>query len=118
MEWYVENEYGRPVKISDLKEWSGLLNVPRQVAYNYWFGLRISTVFLAVDHNFGDGDPILYETMTFGWTEDGYWNTFCERYHTREEAKAGHRRILHVVMAWPVIYLWWWLRTQVSRFNT
>lgn len=28
--------------------------------------LMVSTVFLGLDHNFGDGPPILWETMVFG----------------------------------------------------
>jgi len=28
--------------------------------------VRVSTVFLGLDHNFGDGPPLLFETMVFG----------------------------------------------------
>lgn len=28
--------------------------------------VNVSTVFLAIDHAFGDGPPVLYETMIFG----------------------------------------------------
>ena len=47
---------------------------------------RVSTVFLAVNHQWGDGPPILWETMIFGGEHDGYQ----ERYTSREEALAGH----------------------------
>ena len=33
--------------------------------------LRISTVFLGIDHAFGDGPPMLFETMVFGGALDG-----------------------------------------------
>lgn len=29
-------------------------------------GCRVSTVFLAIDHQFGTGPPVLWETMVFG----------------------------------------------------
>lgn len=54
-------------------------------------GILVSTVFLAMDHNFaGKGDPILWETMIFGGGPEDYQ----ERYSTREEALAGHARAL------------------------
>ena len=53
---------------------------------------RVSTVFLALDHNmFGGGTPILFETMIFDGPHDGdMW-----RYSTWDEAKAGHERIVN-----------------------
>lgn len=60
--------------------------------HNRLAGIRVSTVFLGVDHNFfGDGRrPIVFETMIFGGPHDGYQ----ERYATWEEAEVGHRRAL------------------------
>lgn len=54
----------------------------------------ISTVFLGLDHSFGTGKPILFETMIFGGKNDG-WQ---DRYHTYREACEGHNRILLQVM--------------------
>ncbi len=49
--------------------------------------VRVSTVFLGVDHNFTeDGPPLIFETMVFGGEHDGA----CERYSDIKEAKAGH----------------------------
>jgi hypothetical protein len=49
----------------------------------------ISTVFLGINHNFfGDGPPILFETMVF-IAGDGVHQ---ERYRTWDEAAAGHLR--------------------------
>lgn len=54
--------------------------------------IRVSTVFIAIDHNFsGDGDPILFETMTF--VESGESDVFEDaltRYRTFQEAVDGH----------------------------
>lgn len=48
----------------------------------------ISTVFLAMDHNFdGVGPPLVFETMIFG----GTFNMECERYSTWGRAEAGHK---------------------------
>jgi len=52
-------------------------------------GVRISTVFLGLDHNWGDGPPLLFETMTFGGKEEEQ-----ERYATYEEAEAGHKKFV------------------------
>lgn len=49
-------------------------------------GLTVSTVFLGIDHNWGDGPPILWETMIFGGEGDGYQ----DRYSSLKSALAGH----------------------------
>lgn len=55
----------------------------------------VSTAFLVINHNFGDGPPVLFETMVFG----GPLDQECERYNTEEEALAGHQRIVSRVRA-------------------
>lgn len=52
--------------------------------------VEVSTVFLGIDHNYGDGPPILFETMTFrnGQGHDQ------RRYCSREEAIEGHEEIV------------------------
>lgn len=57
---------------------------------------RISTVWLALDHNFDGGAPILFETMVFGF--DGA-DEYMQRYATEEEARAGHAEAVSVVAA-------------------
>lgn len=49
----------------------------------------VSTVFLGLDHSFGRGDPLLFETMVFTAGETGA----MDRYRTWAEAAAGHERI-------------------------
>ena len=49
--------------------------------------IMISTVFLGIDHRFGDeGEPILFETMIFGGEHDEYQI----RCSTWEQAEANH----------------------------
>lgn len=57
--------------------------------------IRISTVFLGLDHQYGSGPPILWETMVFGGVLDG----FQERYATKAEALAGHQEVCRQVAA-------------------
>ncbi len=52
----------------------------------------VSTVWMGLDHNyFHPGDPpIIFETMVFGGSHD-QWQ---DRYSTREQAAAGHARVV------------------------
>lgn len=58
-------------------------------------GVRISTVFLGLDHSFGGGPPVLFETMIFG--ARGRWEEFQTRYCTEAEALAGHAMYVEAV---------------------
>ena len=66
-------------------------------------GWWVSTVFLALDHAFMNGPPVLFETLVFAPKTvppalaelDGQ----MERYSTWEEAEAGHRRMCARVRA-------------------
>lgn len=55
-------------------------------------GLFISTVFLGIDHSFGEGPPLLFETMVFQG-KDGR-EIDCQRYSTWDDALAGHQHFL------------------------
>lgn len=56
--------------------------------------VRVSTVFLAIDHRHGnDGPPILFETMVFGGEHDEYQM----RYSNMAEAKIGHAKAVTMV---------------------
>lgn len=54
----------------------------------------VSTVFLRLDHRFGDGPPLLWETMVFPAGDDGepssFGELYCDRYSTRDDAETGH----------------------------
>jgi hypothetical protein len=59
----------------------------RRVAETYIDGVRISTVFLGLDHQLLDGGaPLLFETMVFG----GALDHAMKRYSTWDQAEAGH----------------------------
>lgn len=57
-------------------------------------GVRISTVFLGMDHGF-HGEPLLFETMIFGGEHDMYQ----ERYSTYDQAEKGHKVAVDLVKA-------------------
>lgn len=67
-------------------EWFETAN--RRVAFTKVGRKNVSTVFLGIDHNFGKGKPILFETMIFPKSEE------TERYHTWDEAVKGHKKII------------------------
>lgn len=56
---------------------------------------HISTVFLGIDHRFGDdGPPILFETMIFG----GKFNDYQERCSTWDQAVEMHKKACQKVL--------------------
>jgi hypothetical protein len=72
---YILDERGEPVIEPDLLKWGRWFETAeeaRRVAdTRLENGVRVSTVFLGLDHNFCmDGPPILWETMVFGGPHD------------------------------------------------
>lgn len=67
--------------------------------------VSISTVWLGLDHSFGHGDPLIFETMIFGGSHDqDMW-----RYSTRAEAIAGHADAIMLVTygkRWCNVEIW------------
>ena len=80
-----------PCSMETWGEW--FTNVDRQTALTKIGHICVSTVFMAIDHNFGDGRPLLWETMVFG----GELNDQQWRYSTEEEAKKNHDRIVQEI---------------------
>lgn len=86
---YVLDAAGNPVAVSDLVSWSQWFETAdRHVARSEKDGVRVSTVFLSIDHSFGYGPPMLYETMIFGGEHDEYQ----DRCSTREQAERMHQK--------------------------
>jgi len=80
----------KPVRCDNIFKWSRFMDKKnRHVANTYIGSVRISTVFLALNHNFSDkASPLLFETMVFG----GELDLCLERYRTWDGAAAGHKR--------------------------
>lgn len=52
----------------------------------------VSTVDLGIDHRFGEGAPLWYETMIF--PKGKYEDMYCDRYETKEEALSSHEKLV------------------------
>lgn len=93
--WVLEKDHS--VREGTREEWGEQIEDPRtrRVGYTRVGKLRVSTVFLGIDHNFlEDGPPLLFETMVFGDESE-----LQERYSTYEEALIGHRATVALMRA-------------------
>lgn len=61
-------------------------------------GVRVSTVFLGLDHSYGDGPPLLFETMVFG----GPLDQEQDRCATWEDAEQMHEKLVVRARKWLV----------------
>jgi len=79
-----------------MEKWSTLFSDPdyRRIASTEGCGRLVSTVWLGLDHSFGGGPPVIFESMVF-LNEEGKENTDIDqmRYSTLEEALEGHERL-------------------------
>jgi len=62
-------------------------------------GIKVSTVFLGINHGF-DGEPVLFETMVFGGEHDGDQY----RWRTWEEAEKGHKKVSKTVWSTSISF--------------
>jgi len=91
---YILNADGDPVPCDNILEWGKWMETAdRHVADDELDGgVRVSTVFLGLDHAFHGPPPILWETMVFGGPHDQY----MDRYSSREAAIEGHKRVVQM----------------------
>lgn len=85
-----------PVPEPDLLTWAQWFeHADRQVADTMQGDVRVSTVFLGLNHNHRRGRPLLFETMVF------YADTGGEtaRYSTWEEAEKGHAEMVKLALS-------------------
>lgn len=83
-----------PIPVASLEEWARAFEtMDRHVAKTQIGEVGVSTVFLGIDHNFGDGPPLLFETMIFGGEHDE-WQERCS---TWREAEEQHERACALV---------------------
>ncbi|MBR5227538.1 MAG: hypothetical protein IKV94_02765 [Clostridia bacterium] len=58
----------------------------------------VSTVDLGIDHSFGIGKPLYYETMIFQKIDgDVHFLDYQVRYSTEEEARIGHQMAIEYI---------------------
>ena len=95
--YYILDDHGDPVAVDDVITWGLWFEAAskdrrRVVSSDFDESdpaktIHVSTVFLGLDHQFGDGPPILWETLVFGGVLDGE----MRRYSSRAAAAAGHQ---------------------------
>lgn len=91
-----------PVPAKDVLEMANMFgdDFNRRVKLTKVGPVTVSTVFLGINHQFGDGPPILFETMAwidmeheaYGKKYDRNWENYQERCSTWLEAEEMHRR--------------------------
>jgi hypothetical protein len=91
---------GHETRPADLLEWASWFeNTDRTVAKTTVgrdaHKAEVSTVFLGLDHSFGTGPPLLFETLVIG----GPLDEEMERYSTWDDAEAGHAAMVERVSA-------------------
>jgi hypothetical protein len=83
-----------PVPCPDLITWGKWFQTAdRHVAKTEIGDANVSTVFLGLNHQWGSGPPLLFETMIFGGPHADYQ----ERCSTWNEAEAMHQRACDLV---------------------
>lgn len=82
------------VPVDDVLEWAEKFEKENRILAQTYTkdGKLISTVFLGLDHNFGAGNPLWFETMIF--PSDSWGEIDCDRYETYDEALEGHKRMV------------------------
>ena len=92
--YLLDNEHN-VVPTINVHAWANFFRLPdRIVKQEYIEEVKISTVFLGIDHSCtGEGPPIVFETMIFGGEHDGYQ----DRCATWVEAEAMHAKAVALV---------------------
>jgi hypothetical protein len=86
---------GKP--IDSVRVWAKLFEDPEYKIVKQTLlknGKFVSTVWLGMNHNWGEGPPLIFETMAFA-CRGVYAELECARYSTEEEALAGHEKMVH-----------------------
>jgi hypothetical protein len=92
-----------PVPEPRLERWAiWFQDADRHVRLSEQGDTRVSTVFLGLDHGWGDGPALLFETMAFVGDD----TVAQERYATWAEAEEGHARHVDAIFrATPILKL-------------
>lgn len=91
--WMLDAE-NRPVKVDSVIEWSRYFESTNHIVkQDVIDDARVSTVFLGIDRQLGNGPPVLFETMIFGGEHD-QWQKHCS---TWEQAVKMHEKSCELV---------------------
>jgi len=93
---YILNADGSVREVYSLHEWALWFETfKRHIGDTRIGSVRISTVFLGLDHAWNGGPPMVFETLVFG----GKLDQEQRRYSTLQDAKAGHAAMIKRVRA-------------------
>ena len=86
-----------PVKFSSIthKNGQGKNKYLRFIRRKFIGDYMVSTIFLGLDHNHFDGEPLLFETMVF--KGDSMSELHCERCSTHRQALKQHKEVIERV---------------------
>lgn len=94
LHWRLEDGIPVPFDDDEVLEWAEYMQrtqEDRRVGFDHLAGEAglyvVSTIFLGLDHGFGLGPPVLWETMIFGPEPLG---GTMDRYTSEEAARVGH----------------------------
>ncbi len=98
MSWYTLDAEERPVRLFGEEQFSLMVMEVWPPLKDEIDGYEVSTVFLGLDHSFGDGygaygAPVLWETMIFERGDGPHpidLSEYQERYTSGDDARAGH----------------------------
>lgn len=98
---YILNDQKQPILIGDTIEWAQWIETAdRRVALTKINGYRVSTVFLGLDHSWGEEEgPLIFETMIFKEDDEAVdWGGELQyRYKTWDDAQHGHDLVVHYI---------------------
>jgi len=89
--WY--DREGCPISVQDANRKLGDREYKRVDATTLPDGKWVSTVWLGLNHRWGPGPPLIFETMVFE-SEENLEEVDMERYATENEAILGHQRMV------------------------
>lgn len=98
--WY--DRTGNPISGPDAytakSDWANkhvkLSRITSPTRVGEWF---VSTVWLGLDHSFGDGPPMIFETLVFAPSSDAELADDMTRYPTEAEAEQGHDTVVKLI---------------------
>ena len=70
-----------------------------QIAKTTVNNVYVSTIFLPIDHGWGVGPPVVFETMTFDHGGHPQWDEKQWRYTSQDAAEAGHAAVVSAIEA-------------------
>lgn len=91
--------YDKSAKRISREEWSMFFDNRKYAQIGHYEDdrIRISTVWLGLNHNYFGGAPLIFETMTFVKDRSDISDQFDQlqwRWRTEDEAKEGHETLV------------------------